>query len=67
MRASPYDLTDLGYPPIAVETPAGKTEYVAHQRSFTASGQLLRGRLRAEIEAAFGDAVTTAAHHSPRK
>ncbi|HEY5881247.1 MAG TPA: 3-methyladenine DNA glycosylase, partial [Nakamurella sp.] len=34
MRASPYDLSDLGYPPIRIETAAGKAEYVAAQRDF---------------------------------
>ena len=27
MRASPYDLAELGYEPVAVETPAGRPEY----------------------------------------
>ncbi len=46
MRASPYDLSSLGYRPVAVETPAGKAEYVSAQREFAARGQELRGRLR---------------------
>jgi hypothetical protein len=45
MRASPYDLEDLGYPPIPIETAAGKTQYVALQREFAARAQTLRGRL----------------------
>ena len=45
MRASPYDLSALGYSPVAVETTAGKAEYVAAQRQFAAAAQLLRGRL----------------------
>lgn len=28
MRASPYDLADLGYPPVRIETPEGRAEYV---------------------------------------
>ena len=32
MRASPYDLSELGYPPVAIETAEGKAEYVAAQR-----------------------------------
>ena len=32
MQASPYDLTDLGYPPIRIETAEGRCEYVAAQR-----------------------------------
>ena len=45
MRASPYDLRDLGYEPVAVETADGKAEYVAAQRSFAARGAVLRERL----------------------
>lgn len=45
MRASPYDLADLGYAPIAVETAAGRAEYVTHQRALAAEGALLRERL----------------------
>ena len=45
MRASPYDLSDLGYPPVAIETAEGKVEYVAAQRRFAQASQLLRGRL----------------------
>ena len=32
MRASPYDLTDFGYTPIAVEDAAGRAEYVRCRR-----------------------------------
>ena len=45
MRASPYDLSGLGYDPIAVETPAGKQEYVDAQRQFAAQSAPLRARL----------------------
>lgn len=45
MRASPYDLTDLGYLPVRIETAAGKAEYVAAQRSFAEQAQVLRRRL----------------------
>jgi hypothetical protein len=45
MRASPYDLADLGYPPVAVETPEGRSAYVAAQRGFAARGAVLRRRL----------------------
>ena len=41
MRASPYDLADYGFEPIAVETPAGRAEYVrAHRRSPTRAAPL---------------------------
>jgi len=45
MEASPYDLSDWGYAPVAVETPAGKAEYVRRQRDFTARSNLLRERV----------------------
>jgi hypothetical protein len=45
MRASPYDLRDLGYAPVAVETAEGKAAYVAAQRAFAARGAALRARL----------------------
>ena len=45
MRASPYDLRDLGIEPIAVETPEGKATYAGEQRRYAARGQALRMRL----------------------
>ena len=45
MRASPYDLADLGYPPVRVETPEGRAEYVAAQRGFAERAGALRRRL----------------------
>ncbi len=45
MRASPYDLTALGYSPIPIETPDGKAEYVAAQRQFAFRAAELRSRL----------------------
>ncbi|HSE08985.1 MAG TPA: 3-methyladenine DNA glycosylase [Nocardioidaceae bacterium] len=49
MRASPYDLSGLGYSPVRIETPEGKQEYVAAQRRFAERGQPLRARLIAEV------------------
>ncbi|MFI8632108.1 3-methyladenine DNA glycosylase [Microbacterium sp. NPDC077663] len=49
MRASPYDLEAWGYPPVPVETPEGKAEYVAAQRGFTARAQPIRASLLALI------------------
>jgi hypothetical protein len=54
MQASPYDLTDLGYGPIRVETAAGRAEYVAAQREFADRAAVLRVRLIAVIDAATG-------------
>jgi hypothetical protein len=45
MRAAPYDLTELGYRPLPIETPEGKAEYAATQRGFSGRAQALRGRL----------------------
>jgi hypothetical protein len=51
MMASPYDLSELGYQPIAIETPEGKAEYVRRQRGFTEAAAPLRARLLESIEA----------------
>jgi hypothetical protein len=45
MRASPYDLADLGYPPVPVETPDGRAEYAAAQRAFADRAARLRSAL----------------------
>ncbi|GAA3233625.1 hypothetical protein GCM10017691_29380 [Pseudonocardia petroleophila] len=45
MRASPYDLADLGYPPVRIETPAGRAEYARAQAGFAERAAPLRRRL----------------------
>jgi hypothetical protein len=50
MRASPYDLSGLGYAPVRIETAAGKADYAAGQREFARRGAPLRGRLVEECE-----------------
>ena len=50
MRASPYDLTGLGYSPVPVETATGKAEYVAAQRRFAERAVPLRTRLVDECD-----------------
>lgn len=45
MRASPYDLADLGYPPIRIETEEGRAEYRALQSGFFERARPLRARL----------------------
>ena len=45
MRASPYDLADLGYPPLRVETAEGRAAYQALQRGFAEEAAVLRERL----------------------
>ena len=54
MRASPYDLSDLGYSPVRIETPEGKQEYAAAQRVFAERGAPLRARIIAECERLLG-------------
>ncbi|MGB0098922.1 MAG: 3-methyladenine DNA glycosylase [Nocardioides sp.] len=48
MRASPYDLADLGFEPVRVETAAGKVEYAEQQRHFAERGRPLRAELIAQ-------------------
>jgi hypothetical protein len=50
MRAAPYDLRDLGLEPVRIETPEGKQEYAAAQRSFADRAAPLRQRLTGECE-----------------
>jgi len=45
MRAAPYDLADLGFEPVRIETPEGKATYVEAQRGFAERGAPLRQRL----------------------
>ena len=45
MRASPYDLADLGYSPIQVETASGRAEYVREQAALATRGAVLRSGL----------------------
>ncbi|GAB2754014.1 hypothetical protein GCM10027020_02590 [Nocardioides salsibiostraticola] len=48
MRAAPYDLADLGFDPVPIETPEGKREYAAAQAEFADRGAPLRDRLIAQ-------------------
>ena len=50
MRASPYDLSSLGYSPVPIETSSGKQEYAAAQRLFAERGAPLRQRLIDETD-----------------
>ncbi|WP_156225158.1 3-methyladenine DNA glycosylase [Pseudactinotalea suaedae] len=45
MRAAPYDLADLGFDPVPIETAAGKRTYAAAQAEFAERGAPLRTRL----------------------
>ncbi|KQS71146.1 hypothetical protein [Modestobacter sp. Leaf380] len=60
MRASPYDLADHGFPPVPIETAAGKAEYAEAQRGFAARGTALRERLLAVCDAVLAPAPAPA-------
>ncbi|MCW2791907.1 MAG: hypothetical protein JWO76_1005 [Nocardioides sp.] len=66
MRAAPYDLTDLGFDPLRVETPEGKQEYAAAQRRFADRGAPLRARLIEECERLRGAVVPVSSRVSRR-
>jgi hypothetical protein len=59
MRASPYDLTGYGFAPIAVETPAGRAEYVRAQQDIADRAAPLRAHLVARCQALL-DAIAAA-------
>lgn len=50
MRASPYDLTLEGYPPIRIETEEGREEYQREQQRFAKDAAALRQELHAFCE-----------------
>lgn len=52
MEASPYDCRDLGFGVVAIETPAGKAEYVTRQRVLSDRGHVLRQDLTEVISQA---------------
>ncbi|WP_130178285.1 3-methyladenine DNA glycosylase [Cryobacterium sp. SO1] len=57
MQASPYDLTTWGYRPVAIETPAGKAEYVQRQRGFSERSNILRARVIAAVDLSLDSSV----------
>ena len=65
MRASPYDFSELGFEPVRIETPAGKQEYVAAQRTFADRGAPLRRRLIDECDRLLTAARASTAVGSP--
>jgi hypothetical protein len=60
MRASPYDLRDYGFEPIAVNTPAGRAEYVRAQQSVAERATPLRASLADRCEALLSTAASRA-------
>lgn len=76
MRASPYDFSKLGLEPVTIETAAGREEYEALQRDFSARARPVRDRLIAvcsQILAAAGQpcrritAASPAARQAPAR
>jgi hypothetical protein len=54
MRASPYELSQLGYEPVCIETPEGRAQYELEQRDLAEKAALLRARLGAVAETLSG-------------
>src|SRR5699024_10541518 len=50
MEASPYDLRPLGYGVVAIETAAGKSEYVRRQRDLAQRADRIRERIFAVMD-----------------
>lgn len=55
MRASPYDLAELGYEAVRIETPEGRLEYERAQRGFAERARPIRKRLVDLCGAVLGD------------
>ena len=50
MRASPYDLREFGFAPVAIETREGREEYVTHQREIARRGVAVRAKVLGEYQ-----------------
>ena len=57
MQASPYDVSSLGEPTVAIETAEGRAEYVARQQALADRSAPLRGRLVEVCDALLGVAA----------
>lgn len=53
MRASPYDLTEYGYSPIAIETMAGRADYVKIQQLLANKATTLRAEVLKALDSLF--------------
>jgi hypothetical protein len=58
MRASPYDLSHLGYEPVCIEQPEGREQYEKEQRVLAEKSALLRARLHAAAKLISGQPPT---------
>ncbi len=55
MRASPYDLAALGYPPVRIETEDGRRQYQQEQQRFAEHSVPVRQKLQAMCERIIGN------------
>ena len=65
MRASPYDLRGYRFDAIAIETPAGRAEYVRAQQDIAERAAPLRATLAArcdELRTALAEDAAASAH-----
>ncbi|MDP1588505.1 MAG: hypothetical protein Q8M07_12220, partial [Prosthecobacter sp.] len=60
MRASPYDLSAMGYEPVKIETAEGRAQYEHEQRDLAARAAVLRQKLLASCESLQTVALTPA-------
>lgn len=60
MRASPYDLTDYGFEPIAIETPAGRAAYVRAQQDIATRATPLRAAIAGRCDDLLAAAMVAA-------
>ncbi len=65
MRASPYDLSTLGFEPIRIESREGREEYIDAQRAIAARAEVLRLWLLRTTEQILLD-VNDGSEHYPR-
>ncbi len=60
MRASPYDLADYGFEPIAIETPAGRAAYVRAQQDIATRATPLRAAIAGRCDDLLAAAMVAA-------
>lgn len=65
MRASPYDLSELGFSPVRIETKDGREEYVTAQRELTRRAEPVRAKVLAAYRRVAG--VVSSAGVEPPK
>jgi hypothetical protein len=63
MRASPYDLSGYGFPPVRIETREGREEYVELQRDLSWRSEPVRERLLAVYRAVEAESRVDGAPH----